>query len=118
LAYKFDPDHGYLGKQKLPQTYDTMVINGKAYRIYKIVVHRFRMGDVEDPDLYAGEPLWKWQQSEMGQWIMERAVDTPEWHRRADMMQYGYEYAIIAKLKDIDYTFWALKWGQEAVDKK
>jgi len=118
LAYKFDPDHGYLGKQKLPQTYDTMVINGKAHRIYKIVVHRFRMGDVEDPDLYAGEPLWKWQQSEMGQWIMERAVDTPEWHRRADMMQYGYEYAIIAKLKDIDYTFWALKWGQEAVDKK
>lgn len=118
MAYKFNPDHGYLGKVTLPQTYDTIVINGKAYRIYKTLVHKFLMGDVEDPDLYAAEPLWKWQESEMGKWVMSKAVDTPEWHRRADMMQYGYEYAIVAKLKDIDYTFWALKWGQEAVDRK
>ena len=118
MAYKFDPNHGYLGKEKLPQTYDTIVIGNKAYRTYKVVVHKFLMGDVEDPDLYAAQPLWEWQQSEMGEWVMERAVDTPEWHRRADMMQYGYEYAIVAKLKDIDYTFWALKWGQEAVDRK
>lgn len=118
MAYKFDPEHGYLGKQKLPQTYDTMVIDGKAYRIYTTVVHKFRMGDVEDPDLYAAQPLWEWQQSEMGEWVMGRAVDTPEWHRRADTLQYGYEFAVVAKLKDIDYTFWVMKWGQEAVDRK
>jgi hypothetical protein len=53
----------------------------------------------------------------MGKWIMERAVDTPEWHRQVDAMQYGYQYAIVAKLKDIDYTFWQLKWGND-VDRK
>lgn len=113
MAYRFDPAHGHLGKPKHVQTYDNMVIDGKAHRIYKTVVHRFRMGDVEDPDLYAAEPLYKWQQSEMGQWVMKRAVDTPEWHRQHDMLQYGYEFAVVAKLKDIDYTFWTLKWSNQ-----
>jgi hypothetical protein len=75
------------------------------------------MGDVDDPDLYAGEPLWQWQQSEMGKWVMARAVDTPEWHRMADMMNYGYQYAVVAKLKEKDYTYWILKWGND-IDKK
>ena len=113
MAYKFDPARGHLGKPKHVQTYDNMVIDGKAHRIYKTVVHRFRMGDVEDPDLYAAEPLYKWQQSEMGQWVMKRAVDTPEWHRQHDMLQYGYECDVVAKLKDIDYTFWTLKWSNQ-----
>lgn len=117
MAYKFDPEHGYLGKQKYPQTYDTMIIEDKVYRIYKVVVHRFQMGDVDDPDLYAAQPLWAWQSSEMGKWVMERAVDTPEWHRRADTLQYGYEFAVVAKLKDVDYTFWTLKWGND-IDRK
>jgi len=88
-----------------------MVINNKAYKIHKVVVHRFMMGDVDDPDIYAAQPLWEWQQSEMGKWVMERAVDTPEWHRHVDHTTYGYQYAIVAKMKDVDYTFWTLKWG-------
>jgi len=69
------------------------------------------MSDSDDPDLYAAQPLWEWRESEMGQWVMERAVETPEWHRQMDPYQYGYTYAVVAKLKDVDYTFWALKWG-------
>jgi hypothetical protein len=116
LAYKFDPEHGHLGKQHT-RTDEFMVFGDKAHRIHKVVVHRFQMGDVNDPDLYAAEPLYQWQQSEMGKWIMERAVGSPEWHRRPDTLQYGYEYAVVAKLKDIDYTFWILKWSGQ-VDKK
>jgi hypothetical protein len=77
----------------------------------EIVVHEFRMGDVEDPNLYAAEPIIQWQQSESGQWIMERAVDQPSWHRSTDPATYGYRFEIRAKLKDIDYTYWVLKWG-------
>lgn len=91
--------------------YDVMVIDDRAYRIHKIVVHRFQMGDVEDPDLYAAQPLYEWQESEQGKWVMERAVETPEWHRHLEPVTYGYRYAIVAKLKDVDYTFWTLKWG-------
>ena len=76
-----------------------------------MVVHRFKMGDVEDPDLYAAQPLWEWQQSEMGQWVMNHAVDQPEWRRHMNVSLYGYEYIVVAKLTARDYTFWVLKWG-------
>ena len=117
MAYKFDPNQGHIAKPKGIQTYETMVFGDKAHRIHTVVVHKFLMGDVEDPDLYAAQPLLDWQHSEMGEWIMDRAVDTPEWHRQPDLMQYGYQYAIVAKLKDIDYTFWVLKWGND-IDRK
>jgi RNase P protein component len=43
---------------------------------------------------------------------MSRAVDTPEWHRQNhQFLLWGYEYIVVAKLKDVDYTFWQLKWG-------
>ena len=93
-----------------------MVFGDQVHEIHTVVVHRFRMGDVEDPDLYAADPLLKWQHSEMGEWIMARAVDTPEWHRQADISNYGYQYAVVAKIKDVDYTFWVLKWGND-IDK-
>jgi hypothetical protein len=113
LAYNARSDSGYLGEPTGIPTYEVMVFGDRAYKIHKIVVHRFRMGDVEDPDLYAAEPLLQWQESEMGKWVMERAVDTPEWHRHADHTTFGYQFAIVAKLKDVDYTFWALKWGSK-----
>jgi hypothetical protein len=90
-----------------------MVFGDRVHEIHTVTVHSFSMGDVEDPDLYAAQPLYDWQESEMGKWVMERAVDTPEWHRRADMLLYGYQYAVVAKLKDVDYTFWVLKWGSK-----
>lgn len=67
--------------------------------IHKVVVHRFRMGDVEDPDLYASQPMYEWEKSEAGQFVMKHAVDTPEWHRHLDQFSYGHEYAIVAELE-------------------
>ena len=78
-----------------------------------MVCHKFRMGDVEDPDLYAAEPLWQWQQSEMGKWVMDHAVETPSWHRHADFPNYGYAYSIQAELTPKNYTYWWLKWGHD-----
>jgi hypothetical protein len=106
-----------MGDPKTKRVIDKfMVFDDRVHEIHTVVVHRFRMGDVEDPDLYAAEPLYQWQESEMGQWVMERAVDTPEWHRHADPMTFGYQYAIVAKLKDVDYTWWTLKWGNTVID--
>ena len=111
-------DKGTLGfPPKGITTYKYMKIGDKVHEIHTVVVHRFRMGDVDDPDLYAAQPLMEWQESEMGKWVMERAVDTPEWHRQMDHLAYHLQYAVVAKLKDVDYTFWQLKWGND-VDKK
>jgi hypothetical protein len=67
--------------------------------IHKVVVHKFRMGDVEDPDLYAAQPLYEWQESEQGKFVMEHAIDQPEWHKHPDPFNYGYQFVIMAELE-------------------
>jgi hypothetical protein len=70
------------------------------------------MGDVEDPDLYAAEPLYQWQQTEAGQWIMSHAVETPFWHRMVNPYTFGWTYCVIARLNEKDQLYWKLKWGK------
>ncbi len=69
----------------------------RVEEIKEFVIHEFSMGDVEDPDLYAAEPLLEWEQSDIGQWVMKNAADVPTWHRMADMASYGYRYQIRAR---------------------
>lgn len=76
-----------------------------------VVVHTIRMGDVEDPDLFVAQPLYQWQQSEEGKWIMEHSVETPMWHRSNDFEFMGFVYKIHAYLNPEDYTYWKLKYG-------
>ena len=76
----------------------------------KLVVHTIKMGDVEDPDLLVAEPIWQWQQTEAGKYIMENSVQQPEWHRSADPTTYGYRYDIVAYLEDKSLTYWKLKY--------
>ena len=66
-----------------------------------------------DPEIYAAEPLWKWQESEAGKWVMENAVQTPSWHRHVDPSSFGWTYTIRAELTPKDYTFWWMKWGYQ-----
>jgi hypothetical protein len=93
------------------QADETKIINGFPVRFRDVCVHEFRLGDVEDPDIMAGEPIWAWQQSDAGSWIMEHAVEKPYWSRNMDFSTYGHVYRIIARLGDKDETFWRLKWG-------
>ncbi len=104
-------DQGYLGDKPASRTHDVMVIDGVARRIHNLIVHEFFMSDVDDPDLYAAQPLWEWQESEVGSWVMKHAIESPVWHRMQDFSTMGHKFAITAKLIDKDYTFWALKWG-------
>ena len=79
--------------------------------IHKVVVHKFDLSDVEDPDLYAAEPLWKWEQSEAGQFVMNNAVDQPEWRRQMDPMFMGYRYIVTAELEKKKLAEFYLRWG-------
>lgn len=101
---------GYLGEQPTKPIREYMKIEDKVHKIHDVTVHRFTMGDVEDPDIYAAEPIIKWQNTEQGAWVMEHAIESPIWHRMVDHTSFGYTYIIRAKLKDIDYTFYTLKW--------
>lgn len=101
---------GPIGASRGKINHKVIVVDNVAIQLHEIVVHTFRLGDVEDPILYAAEPLYRWEHSEEGQWIMEHAVEAPTWHRHADPMNYGYTFAITAKLKERDYTHWLVKW--------
>jgi hypothetical protein len=81
----------YLFEQSdLSKPREVKVIDGVAVAYSDVVVHHFPMGDVEDPDLYAASPLYEWQQSEVGTWVMAHAVEPPCWTRQPDKDSYGY----------------------------
>lgn len=87
-------------------------VDDKVVEFKDLIVHRFKMGDVEDPDLYAAQPLLEWQNSDSGKWVMNHAVETPIWHRHMNPMSYHTDYAVTAKLTAQDATFFILKWGE------
>lgn len=92
------------------QAEEVKVIGNKAVRFRDHCVHTFTVGDVEDPDVYAGEPLWKWQQTDAGQWVMENAEETPYWIRATDYNTWGYRYKIMARLSEQNITYFNLKF--------
>jgi len=89
----------------------TKIIDGNPVHFRDVCVHEIRMSDCEDPDLFVAEPIWKWQQSDAGKFVMEHAVDKPYWTRNTDYHSYGHVYRVMARLSEQNETFWSLKWG-------
>jgi hypothetical protein len=85
--------------------------NDRVKEIRKVIVHRIRMGDVEDPDLYVAQPLWEWQESEQGKFVMENSLSQPEWHRYNSMFDFGWTYAVMAELDSKKLAEFYLRWG-------
>jgi hypothetical protein len=75
----------------------------------KVVVHQFTMGDVDDPEVYAAQPIYEWQQTEAGKWIMENAIDI-YWDRHWNISQMYQQYRIVAELTETDLTWYGLKY--------
>ena len=97
-------------KEPQSQPPEYRVIDDRVVRISDIVVHEFPMGDVEDPDLYAAQPISEWQDSEAGRFVMEHAVEKPYWTRTVDLHSYGHRYVIVARMRESDQTFFKLKF--------
>ena len=116
MTFNWQRDHWgneyiILGNPPKKTTYRYTIVGDRVEEIKEVTVHTFTMGDVEDPDLYAADPLYQWQQSDQGQWIMENAVESPVWHRWADPESFGYKYSITAKLQGAKLTEWFLRHG-------
>lgn len=90
----------------------TRLVRGERITVKKkVMVHSFAMGDVEDPYLYASQPLWQWQETEMGKWVMEHALEQPVFYCEHDPASFGYRVAIWAVLGGQDLTYFELKYG-------
>ena len=90
---------------------EVKLIDDVPVRFSDVCVHEFLLSDVDDVEIYVAEPIWQWQQSEAGCWVMEHAVDKPYYIQRMDYTTYGYTIRIMARLSDKDQTFWNLKWA-------
>jgi hypothetical protein len=88
---------------------DNMVIEVKT-----IIVHTISMGDVEDPDLMVAEPIYQWQQTDHGKWVMENSAEPPMWNRYIDPASFGHKYMISATFEGKKLTEYYLRFGNAA----
>lgn len=86
------------------------IIYGVPVKFSTVIVHHFVMSDVDEPDLYVAQPLYEWEHSEKGQWVMDHAIEPPTWHKTVDSNTYGYRFVVTAKLSEKDQVFWHLKF--------
>jgi hypothetical protein len=78
----------------------------------KVIVHEIEMGDVEDPEIYAAEPILKFEASEKGRWLMANSYKQMEYTIRPNERTYGWKIMLWSYLNDQDLTFYTLKWGE------
>lgn len=71
------------------------------------LVKELRMGDVEDPYLYAAYPIHEWEQTEEAQWLKSKCDDLVFF---CDTHDYGFMIRIYAPLEGEALTFYNLKY--------
>ena len=71
------------------------------------LVKEIRMGDCEDPYLYAAGPLHEWEQTEEARWLKSKCNDLVFF---CDTHDYGFMIRIYAPLEGEALTFYNLKY--------
>lgn len=89
---------------------EVKIVNGTAVEYSDMVVHRFSLGDVEDPELYAELHIQKWAQSAAGHWVLAHAEETPRWQYHYNPSTWDYKFAVVARLSKPNQTFFKLKF--------
>ena len=80
-----------------------------------IVFKELFMADVEDPELYAAQPILEWQESEQGQWVIEHALEQPYFRIMPSMETMGYRIQIYGRLSESDEIIYRLKYDFSSV---
>ena len=75
-----------------------------------ITFHQFSMGDVDDVDIYAAQPIYEWQQTEQGQWVMQHAQDL-RYYTNPDLTSFGHRITIRGQLDERLATEYFLRWS-------
>ena len=71
------------------------------------------MGDVDDVDVYVAEPIYQWQQTDQGRWVMENAYDLT-YYTSADTPTFGHQISIRGEIKDPKkITEYYLRWPKQ-----
>ena len=98
-------------KKGMPERYSMYRIPRQSMHTYKVILHCFTIGDVEEPFLYAAEPIREWQQTDKGRWCLEHCEGEMVMHTQPDDIMWGYKVVIQGELSDKNLTYFKLKWG-------
>lgn len=72
------------------------------------------MGDVDDIEIYASQPIWEWQQTDHGRWVMENAHDLV-FYTTNDPSTFGNKITIRGELSDPrKVTEYYLRWPKQS----
>jgi hypothetical protein len=78
-----------------------------------ITFHEFSMGDVDDVGIYVAQPIYEWQQTEQGKWVMEHANNLT-YHTVPDPHTFGYRITISGEMDTGPrLTEYLLKWSKK-----
>jgi hypothetical protein len=75
----------------------------------RLALHQFRMGDVDDVEIYVAQPIYEWQQTPQGRWCMEHAENL-QYLTGLDPEGFGYKITITGDLEDKLATEFLLRW--------
>lgn len=78
------------------------------------VFHSFKMGDVDDPEVYAYFPIAEWKKTDQGQWVMAHCSD-PQYRFVNEPQSWGHRVEIYGPLTEQDATFFVLKWQSQTL---
>ena len=75
----------------------------------RIVFAKFNLGDVEDPEIYIAQPIYEFQQTPKGRWMMENCPD-PVYQIGPCPETYGYRAVIYGDVEGKLATEFYLRW--------
>lgn len=78
-----------------------------------ILLHKFRIGNEDDPEVYAAEALYQWEKSSAGQWAMKNSVSTPTWVIRQHSPTFESIMHIRGEFSESDATMYHLMYTNE-----
>jgi hypothetical protein len=112
MAVSFNPKQArsYVSDQVGMTSKDTQKYQVYGNEVYeRRNVHKFRMGDCEDPDLYVAQPIYDWQQTEHGKWVMTHGREV-QYHMHMDPITFGYMVLITAHITPKRWTEYCLRF--------
>jgi hypothetical protein len=92
----------------------------QKYQVYdnevyeRRIVHRFRLTDCEDPEVYVAEPIWQWQQTDSGKWAMKHGRDL-QYHMSMEPVTMGYQVVITAHITPKRWTEFCLRFDTSKI---
>lgn len=75
-----------------------------------ICVHKFTLGDVEDPEIYSDTHIWDWLESDPAGKFCKNNSKQLTRKISQDDFGYGYQVEVFAEFGDKEMTFYGLKY--------